>query len=207
MAARSEVKLENVPIQSEAMPQNEVSQNLQIATENKEVVAKERPAPAKATTDIGKTSELLPIAPTSSVTRATDHIARLTPIPETQLKQTPPALANEPVALIPNKPADTQSQAKPIASPAAKMLEGYVIQVSFNELGEARRWADTLRQRGFAVSMTEAGSAGSLRVRIGNFVVRDQAERQLHSLKQDGLNGIIVNLPQAYRPEVRSSVP
>jgi hypothetical protein len=206
--ARNGVKLENVPIRSEVMPQNEVSHNVQSETENKQVVARvESPAIATPTADIGKNSELSLIVPTAIVPRASDRVAPLTSTPETQLKQTPPALANEPLAMIPNKPADIQSKTKAVASPAARMLEGYVIQVSFNELEEARRWADTLRRRGFAVSMTEAGAAGSLRVRIGNFVVRDEAERQLRSLKQDGLNGIIVNLPQAYRPEVRSSVP
>jgi len=208
LPARNGVKLENVPIRSEVTPQNEVSQHVQIDTENKQLVVRvESPAPPKPTADIGKTSELSATVPTAIVSRAADRVAPPVSTPETQLKQTPPVLANERLALIPNKPADTQTQTKSIASPAARMLEGYVIQVSFNEVGEARRWADTLRRRGFAVSMTEAGSAGSLRVRIGNFVMRDEAERQLRTLKQDGLTGIIVNLPQAYRPEVRSSVP
>ena len=208
LPARNGVKLENVPIRSEVMPRNEVSQDVQIESEKKQVVANvESPVPPNATAGIGKTSELSAIVPTAIVSRASDRGGRLTSSPETQLKQTPPALAEEPLALIPNKPADMQSKAKAVASPAARMLEGYVIQVSFNELEEARRWADTLRRRGFAVSMTEAGSAGSLRVRIGNFVGRDEAERQLRTLKQDGLSGIIVNLPQAYRPEARSSVP
>ena len=205
--ARNGVKLENVPVRSEVMPRNEVSQPVQIEAENKQVVAKvESPTPPKPTADIGKTSEFAPIVPTAIVSRASGRVAPTTSTPETQLKQTPPALANEPLALIPNT-ADMQSKIKALTSPAARLLEGYVIQVSFNELEEARRWADTLRRRGFAVSMTETGSAGSVRVRIGNFVVRDEAERQLRTFKQDGLSGIIVNLPQAYRPEVRSSVP
>jgi len=41
-------------------------------------------------------------------------------------------------------------------------------------------------------------------VRIGNFGVRDEAERQLRTLRQEGLSGIIISLPQAYRPEARA---
>jgi cell division protein FtsN len=64
-----------------------------------------------------------------------------------------------------------------------------------------------MTQRGYAVSLTEAGAEGSLRVRLGNFSVRDDAERQLQSFKQEGMSGIIINLPQAFRPEARSSLP
>ena len=88
-----------------------------------------------------------------------------------------------------------------------KALEGYIIQVPFKDRSEARTWADTFEQRGYAVSMTEAGGGESLRVRIGDFRLRDDAERQLRSIREDGLVGIILNLPQAYRPEVRSSLP
>jgi hypothetical protein len=44
-------------------------------------------------------------------------------------------------------------------------------------------------------------------VRLGNFSVREEAERQLRTLKQDGLNGIVISLPQAFRPEARTSIP
>jgi cell division septation protein DedD len=88
-----------------------------------------------------------------------------------------------------------------------KALEGYIIQIAFNDRSEARRWGDIFQQRGYAVSTTESGTAESLRVRIGNFSLRDDAERELKSIRKDGLTGIILNLPQAYRPEVHSSVP
>jgi hypothetical protein len=35
--------------------------------------------------------------------------------------------------------------------------------------------------------------------------MRDEAERQLRTLREQGLSGIIINLPQAYRPDVRPS--
>jgi hypothetical protein len=96
---------------------------------------------------------------------------------------------------------------KSLVRPMPKALEGYIIQVAFKDRSEARRWADTFEQRGYAVSVTEAGRAESLRVRIGNFRLRDDAERQLKSIREGGLVGIILNLPQVYRPEVRSSLP
>jgi hypothetical protein len=43
-----------------------------------------------------------------------------------------------------------------------------------------------------------------MRLRIGNFTGREEAERQLQALRKDGLKGIVLNLPQAYRLEVRS---
>jgi cell division protein FtsN len=84
---------------------------------------------------------------------------------------------------------------------APQVLQGFVIQLAFGDMRDARRWAETLERRGFMVSLTEAGSSGSVRVRIGSFAGREEAERQLQALRQDGLKGILVNLPQAYRPQ------
>ena len=119
--------------------------------------------------------------------------------------ETPGKAVEEKLALIRKKPAEKPLDTKPLLRPVPRSLEGYVIQVAFNDRTEARRWADTFERRGYAVSVTEG--AGSLRVRIGNFRIRDDADRQLRNLKQDGLTGIILNLPQAYRPEARSSLP
>lgn len=98
-------------------------------------------------------------------------------------------------------------ESKPLVVAIPKALEGYIIQVAFKDRSEARRWGDIFQQRGYAVSTTESGTAESLRVRIGNFSLRDDAERELKSIRKDGLTGIILNLPQAYRPEVHSSLP
>jgi SPOR domain len=105
----------------------------------------------------------------------------------------------EPV-LLANKPDMAPREGVTRSSP--QVLQGFVIQLQFSEAREARRWAETLERRGFAVSLTEAGGIGSVRVRIGNFAGREEAERQLQALRQDGLKGIILNFPQAYRPEV-----
>ncbi len=112
----------------------------------------------------------------------------------------------EQIALL-RKPAEIIPDKKPPARPAAKTLEGFIIQLGFNDKEKARRWAETMEQRGYAVSVTEAGAEGALRVRLGNFAVRDDAERQLRTFKQEGLSGIIINLPQGFRPEARSSIP
>ena len=87
-----------------------------------------------------------------------------------------------------------------VARARSKALEGYIIQVGFNNKNDAQRWAETLERRGYAVSVTQADGAGSVRLRLGNFSVREEAERQLQSLKREGLAGIVINLPQAYRP-------
>lgn len=99
--------------------------------------------------------------------------------------------------------ARTLSGVQTVSLPTPKILQGFVIQIAFADKRDAQRWAETLEERGFAVSLTEPGDRGSMRLRIGNFTVREEAERQLLALRQDGLKGIVLNLPQPYRPEVR----
>jgi DedD protein len=138
------------------------------------------------------------------------------------LKYEPVAPATPRVPAFTNVPAETQSMAEQSkkqellasksAMPAAQeelitrsapqVLQGFVIQLAFGDIRDARHWAETLERRGFTVSLTEAGSSGSVRVRIGSFAGREEAERQLQALRQDGLKGILINLPQAYRPQV-----
>ena len=105
-----------------------------------------------------------------------------------------------------SKQAKTATGEQAVALPSTKVLQGFVIQLAFGETRDARHWAETLERRGFAVSLTEAGGSAGVRVRIGNFKGREEAERQLQALRQDGLKGIILNLPQAYRPEVPAPV-
>jgi DedD protein len=114
--------------------------------------------------------------------------------------------AGEQIALL-KKPAEVIPEKKPLARTVPKPLEGFIIQLGFNDREKAQRWAETMERRGYAVSITEAGAEGALRVRLGNFAIRDDAERQLQTFKQQGLSGIIINLPQGFRPEARSSIP
>ena len=169
------------------------------------------------------------ITPPASVSIKTAVAEKVTPIPATAAAKvdTPileaksaPAAVSEPrqrdttaeksggeqIALL-RKPAEIVPDKKPPVRPAPKTLEGFIIQLGFNDKEKARRWAETMEQRGYAVSVTEAGAEGVLRVRLGNFAVRDDAERQLRTFKQEGLSGIIINLPQGFRPEARSSIP
>ncbi len=115
--------------------------------------------------------------------------------------------AGEQFASLKNKPLEVVPEKKILTRPLPKALEGFIIQLAFNDKEKAQHWAEAMERRGFAVSITEAGADGALRVRLGNFALRDEAERQLRTFKQDGVNGIIINLPQAFRPEARSSVP
>jgi DedD protein len=129
--------------------------------------------------------------------------APIAPAPAPQEKASEKS-TGEQLALL-KKPIESVPEKKPLVPPAPKALEGFIIQVAFSDRGAAQRWAETFGRRGYAVSVTEAGAAGSLRVRIGNFAVRDEAERQLRTIREQGLTGIIINLPQAYRPDVRPS--
>ena len=114
--------------------------------------------------------------------------------------------AAEQLALL-RKPEPAIVEKKPLARRVPRPLEGFIIQIAFSDKEKAQNWAEKMEQRGYAVSVTEAGTAGALRVRLGNFSARDDAERQLRSFKQEGMNGIVINLPQAFRPVARSSVP
>ena len=113
----------------------------------------------------------------------------------------------EQLALVRKKPIEMVPENKALIQPPPKALEGFIIQLAFQDKDKAQHWAENMQRRGYAVSITEAGVDGALRVRLGNFALRDDAERQLRSFKQDGINGIIINLPQAFRPEARSSMP
>ena len=105
------------------------------------------------------------------------------------------------------KPEQPQAVTKkPLAQPTPRPLEGFIIQIAFSDKDKAKLWAEKMERRGYAVSVTEAGT-GALRVRLGNFAEREDAERQLRNFKREGMNGIVINLPQAFRPVARSSVP
>ncbi len=116
-------------------------------------------------------------------------------------------IAAEQVASARVKQTAPVAEKKTSARPVVKNLEGFVIQLAFTEANAAQHWAKTLEQRGYTVSITEAGGDASFRVRMGNFALREEADRQLRSLRQEGFSGIVINLPQAYRPEVRSASP
>ena len=176
--------------------------------------------PARGSTEMPSLSAKTPM-PDSELERLGDlaSITKISPKPEhtetaVPAPITPSGLQNATIdsveqhsVLAHAKPMKNIPETKSFVRPVPKSLEGYIIQVPFKDRSEARSWADIFEQRGYAVSMTEAGGGESLRVRIGNFRLRDDAERELKSIREDGLMGIILNLPQAYRPEVRSSLP
>jgi cell division protein FtsN len=130
--------------------------------------------------------------------------ALTTPSPERSSPSTADKTASERIALQKNKTSEIMPKAKSGAAPRSKALEGYIIQLAFKDKVDARRWAESLEQRGYAVSVTEAGGVEAVRVRVGNFLFREEADRQLMALKQEGLAGIVINLPQAYRPDART---
>ena len=157
-------------------------------------------------------SELERLGDLASITKISpkpEHTETAVPAPITPsgLQHTAADTVEQHSVLAHAKPMKNIPETKSFVRPVPKSLEGYIIQVPFKDRSEARIWADIFEQRGYAVSMTEAGGGESLRVRIGNFRLRDDAERELKSIREDGLMGIILNLPQAYRPEVRSSLP
>ena len=155
----------------------------------------------------GEESKAMPaplIAKTETAPSEVKSLPPATPLLPSQAVREKPD--GEQLALL-KKPNAPIVENKPLARPAAKILEGFIIQIAFTDKEKAQRWAETMERRGYSVSLTEAGTEGALRVRLGNFTMRDEAERQLRTFKQDGMSGIIINLPQAFKPEARSSIP
>ena len=139
---------------------------------------------------------------------ARETITAALPVAPPAVGEKAPAKATaEQLALLSSKPTEAAPAKPALARGAPKPLEGFIIQLAFSDKDRAQRWAESMEKKGYAVSVTEAGTEGALRVRLGNFVLRDDAERQLKAIKQEGLNGIILNLPQAFRPEARTSIP
>jgi len=152
---------------------------------------------AKKPTEIG-TEQQLPIA--KADVKAPEVIpvpAQPVPAATAKVSEKP---ANDQIALLTKRPVEVIPEKKPLPGSTSRALEGYIVQLSFSERGEAQRWAEKLTSQGYAVSMTETGN-NAFRVRIGNFAVRSEAERRLKTLGQEGLKGIVLNLPQAYRPD------
>ena len=149
--------------------------------------------------------------PTVTPSPAKSEPAVVAPVPATTATPVEPKAiekpAGEQLALVRKNPIEMMPENKALIQPPPKALEGFIIQLAFQDKDKAQHWAENMQRRGYAVSITEAGVDGALRVRLGNFALRDDAERQLRSFKQDGINGIIINLPQAFRPEARSSMP
>ncbi len=206
MAAKSIVRAN----EAKAHPVEEApsAPTISAATESKETTGAQPPAAVKPPPP--KVEPPLP-APDPIAAKNLPKEAPLRPLPATLppvADEAPAKAPNEQLAALVRKP----SQAAPVRPAPArptthKPLEGFIIQLAFSDKARAQRWAEGMEKKGFAISITEAGNEGALRVRLGNFVLRDDAERQLKAMKQEGLNGIILNLPQAFVPAAQTSIP
>jgi DedD protein len=169
------------------------------------------PAPTVKIPEPGRLLEPASSMPLSSATEIEQAVVRIKPaapaVAPTPRENTGDKTAGEQIALLKNKPIEALPESKPLVRPVPRSLEGFIVQLAFNDKEKAQRWAEGMEKRGYAVSITEAGMEGALRVRLGNFAQRDEAERQLRNFKQEGLTGIIINLPQGFRPGARSSIP
>lgn len=157
---------------------------------------------------------LPPISKPEEATKRTPAIAKpQIKVPETVApppppvvdvpKQEKPALKETPEQLaLKRKPPELLPEKKPLPTePMRRALSGFVVQISFADQQEARRWAEKLEHEGRAISLTTTGGGRSIRLRVGNFPSHDQASRELRKLEKQGLKGIVLNLPESYRPE------
>ena len=199
-----------IPIETPLTPPL-TTRNAQVEPKRVEIISA-APAPVKALSE-PVPDGALQSAPIQSATRSAPPVMEAPARPLAAaappvFEKTPAKATAEQLASLVSRPPDSMPIKPAVARPAApKALEGFIIQLAFNDKERAQRWAEGMEKKGFAISITEAGAEGALRVRLGNFVLRDDAERQLKTLKQEGLTGIILNLPQAFRPEARTSIP
>jgi hypothetical protein len=192
------------PNQDRVVP---VSEPIKVTEAKRPEVAAARP-PTEKPAEIPAAHKAEPTPPPTLKTEVREMNKQAVPAPAIAPKQDRNVIAPEPEQLaLARTPIAPSVESAPLARPAPKPLQGFIIQVAFADKQKAQSWAEKMTQRGYAVSVTEAGAEGALRVRLGNFSLRDEAERQLQSFKQEGMSGIIINLPQAFRPEVRSSLP
>ena len=165
--------------------------------------------PAKSP-DLSITMQQTPVSQPLEPVVAAKTVSNPAQNPAPPLEPAPRGLENkqpEQLASLSVKADPPIVERRSVPRPAPKALSGYIVQIAFSDAPAAQRWAESMERRGFAVSVTEAGDSGAVRVRLGNFGVRDEAERQLRSLRQQGMQGIVLNLPQAFRPEAAASLP
>ena len=99
----------------------------------------------------------------------------------------------DPPANIPTNPILTTftfppEETLPLSSPDG----GYLVQLSFPELIEAKGWEDLLKERGYITSLGASKEDRSLHLRIGNFVSTAAASKFLDYFKTQGLQGLIL---------------
>ena len=80
------------------------------------------------------------------------------------VEKTPAKATAEQLASLVRKPPEAAPIKPAVARPATpKPLEGFIIQLAFNDKESAQRWAEGMEKKGFAVSVTEAATEGALR--------------------------------------------
>ncbi len=175
-------------------------------------------APALAQKESGGTSEVPPVKltqpPTPSASpveepkqEETDRLARkekapVVPKPEVRA----PAQKEAPSAPQVEAPKQEETnrlagkERAPAIAPDQRMKprvpQGYIIQVSFPERGDAERWSDLLKREGYSTSMSTIGESQLVRLRVGNFPSPEEARNLLGKLQKQGLTGSVLQVPK-----------
>ncbi|MFQ5684566.1 MAG: SPOR domain-containing protein, partial [Candidatus Binatia bacterium] len=70
----------------------------------------------------------------------------------------------------------------------------YIIQVSFSDGGEAKRWSDRAIGDGYSTSMSTLEGDAAVRLRVGDFSSAADAENFLTRLRSEGLKGLVAQV-------------
>ena len=123
-------------------------------------------------------------------------------LPVTEPVDPPKPLASAPVAAAPAAPAPAADAARVKAllegkAPANKEGARFVVQVgAFAEAAAAQETRAKVEKLGLKsyTQVTETAAGNRVRVRIGPFATREEAERALAKTKAGGLNGVVMTL-------------
>ncbi|MGH7775254.1 MAG: SPOR domain-containing protein [Candidatus Binatia bacterium] len=176
-------------------------------------------APALAHKESGGTSEVPPVVkltqpPTPSISPVEDPKREETEklalkekapvIPKPEVRAPAPKEAPSAPQVGAPKREETEKLAlkekAPAISPERRLKprvpQGYIIQVSFPERGDAERWSDLLKREGYSTSMSTIGESQLVRLRVGSFPSPEEARNLLGRLQKQGLTGSVLQVPK-----------
>ncbi len=77
----------------------------------------------------------------------------------------------------------------------SKVMQGYILQLSFSEIAEAERWSDHLKLRGYSTSINLVEGSELIHLRVGSFRSFTAAAKFFAPLRKENLTGYVILIP------------
>lgn len=146
--------------------------------------------PAGETATQANQSEAAPVEPPLPPPAAAPQ-----PAPEPVPQPAPKAEPVKPVAPEPKAEVPVPKPEAPKAAPAKQAGEGYTVQIGvFSDAGNVKQLQDKLAAAGFKSYTEKLGMPGGtkIRLRVGSYTTRAEAEKARDKLSAAGTSGIVV---------------